>query len=527
MAESIPGVETSETLPSDEGDATPLGNNYGASSINKWSLEKKLEERSLLWYSTIWSLPMLMSLYICVAHFIPSIGACSRGSSCAQVRESVFGQIFGLPLATLGPFFYAVPFLAIYMLSVARKAGNEQAQGFCWLFLYEFTLFTFGFEIYLVYAQFLLEAYCMQCMFLAIAAFGAVAFTWIVDRMNSDWERLCLWPKSMIVVFAFILIHFIMHPTGSYDHRFSPVALKKMERAKLRQETLSQIYEHPYEAEPYGVRKSSKLIVSDAEFDSLLPELDDAKVDILIGDDFAALKGGDLVKEGEQVMLAHHEVETSELYPVRTYLGNRTEGSVDAPVKMILYADYGCLNCENFEKRELPQIREALIDTGKLHLTYRYYDTKSFQFSDFAAKVAAAASFQGKEVWRNVHQRLFETRRKWSLDGDASSYVSDLVNLPEMSAVLSDYDQLDALLKKEHHLAVEAGVGLAPSVSLEHGRMTKPELFNGYSRARTIIEIVEELITEYKEAEALLQAQQRQETPKKYKVFKPSNEVEN
>ena len=450
-----------------------------------------LHERSLGMYLAMWSIPLMVSMYITYMKFFPELGSCGKGSSCALVQSSVFGSLLGIPLSSVGVVFYSIPMVFLYFIRVSRSKGHERVEIWFWLLFYQFGLFALGFELYLVtYAQMILGAFCIWCTVLGIVVFAAVCFNTLIDGINSDWPKICLWPKPALIIFAFLALHFALSPTGAYDAKYSPHAQRKMEMAKLRMETYNQYFNLPYQVEPYGTRQRTSVLVSSVSFDEALPKLDHAKIEVYSKEQLTGVDAAKTLKTTDQVIVAKKSEKTLDLYPLKTYLDIRREGSVNAPITITIYSDYGCPNCKIWDERELPRLRENYVAKGLVQLVYRYYNLKHFQYSDFAAKVSAAATFQGTDIWLRVNQRLHQTSEDWSIDGDPTAYVRDLVNMKSLSEVLSNFHELDSLLARESALSQDLGLQMVPSFSILSKGLKKPDLYQGYTNYRVISEIL-------------------------------------
>lgn len=97
--------------------------------------------------------------------------------------------------------------------------------------------------------------------------------------------------------------------------------------------------------------------------------------------------------------------------------GEMTLGSPKAPVQFVVYASASCPHCAHWWTTELPRIRAAFIDTGKVRLVFREFLTPPNEFA--AAGFILARRFPGRyfEVLTLVFQKQAEIYQSQDLWG--------------------------------------------------------------------------------------------------------------
>ncbi|MCD4556824.1 DsbA family protein [Schaalia sp. lx-100] len=99
----------------------------------------------------------------------------------------------------------------------------------------------------------------------------------------------------------------------------------------------------------------------------------------------------------EEVAPAHTDSEALAIIraePHRDPTDGQAKGSVDAPVVLVLYSDFGCPYCTLFAKEIQPQLND-LIDNGTLRVEWRDL-AQVTQTSPLAAQAGRAAASQGR-----------------------------------------------------------------------------------------------------------------------------------
>ena len=93
-------------------------------------------------------------------------------------------------------------------------------------------------------------------------------------------------------------------------------------------------------------------------------------------------------------------------------------GSASAPIEVAEYADYQCPSCLHFEEIQFPDVRDRLIQTGRVRWRYRDFPLAQHRFSRVAAHSAACADEQGK-FWEQ-HRAIYVGQPDWAFKRDAA-----------------------------------------------------------------------------------------------------------
>jgi protein-disulfide isomerase len=100
--------------------------------------------------------------------------------------------------------------------------------------------------------------------------------------------------------------------------------------------------------------------------------------------------------------------DTTNAGPAQGYL----IGKVDAPVKILEYADFECPQCGGFATVTEPDVRTRIIDPGLANLTYYDFPIPGHRNTLAASNAAACADEQGK-FWP-MHDRIFQSQDEWN-----------------------------------------------------------------------------------------------------------------
>jgi len=100
--------------------------------------------------------------------------------------------------------------------------------------------------------------------------------------------------------------------------------------------------------------------------------------------------------------------DTTNAGPAQGYL----IGKVDAPVKIMEFADFECPSCGNFATITEPDVRTRIIDPGLANLTFYDFPLPMHHNTLAASNAAACADEQGK-FWP-MHDRIFLGQDEWN-----------------------------------------------------------------------------------------------------------------
>lgn len=145
-------------------------------------------------------------------------------------------------------------------------------------------------------------------------------------------------------------------------------------------------------------------------------------------------------------------------------------GDPDAPVEVIVFEDFKCPACRNFEEGVLPQLEDAYIEPGQVKLRFVNYPIPLGEDSVTAALAAECAFEQNENAfweYKTVVYRLQgQQNQRWAtpsrLTEIAAEYVPDL-DTEDLRACIDEERYID-LVNADKAMGVGAGVRGTPSV---------------------------------------------------------------
>lgn len=88
-------------------------------------------------------------------------------------------------------------------------------------------------------------------------------------------------------------------------------------------------------------------------------------------------------------------------------------GSLEAPLKLIEYSDFGCGYCRRFHEETFTSLREQFIDTGRIEWKFMPFITGMFDNSLAVTEAAECVLEQGSPNYWAFSDRLWERQGEW------------------------------------------------------------------------------------------------------------------
>ncbi|MBR9683415.1 DsbA family protein [Candidatus Woesearchaeota archaeon] len=153
------------------------------------------------------------------------------------------------------------------------------------------------------------------------------------------------------------------------------------------------------------------------------------------------------------------------------------QGSVDAPIEMILFTDFQCPYCTRFYENALVQIKEDYIVTGKVKFVLRHLP---LGFHDMAEPAAIAVMCAGRQdmVWE-YHDGLFENKEGLNLQYLQTLAEELNLDLEEFNECLIDPEILQQV-NLDKQTAAEAGISGTPALLINGEKVIGAQPFSTF-----------------------------------------------
>jgi uncharacterized membrane protein len=138
---------------------------------------------ALLWASVVLSgFGVAISGYLVAKRFTGGSLACTRWAQCDVVNNSVYSQLYGVPVSVIG----LAGYLLLLMLAVAAFWTEGRTRRRTLLLSFVLALGGVGFSIYLTYLEiYVIEALCAWCVASAIVITLLAVVTAVASRLTT------------------------------------------------------------------------------------------------------------------------------------------------------------------------------------------------------------------------------------------------------------------------------------------------------------------------------------------------------
>ncbi|WP_286828860.1 MULTISPECIES: DsbA family protein [Kordiimonas] len=121
--------------------------------------------------------------------------------------------------------------------------------------------------------------------------------------------------------------------------------------------------------------------------------------------------------------------------------GDLVYGSPDAPVEVIEYGSMTCPHCGHFARDTFPQVKQELIDTGKVRFVFRNFVRDRY---DMAVAVISRCTTD-RDVTKQLVDTYFTRQDEWMRAQNPYEVIAGIaeeagITQPEMSRCISDQE---------------------------------------------------------------------------------------
>lgn len=156
-------------------------------------------------------------------------------------------------------------------------------------------------------------------------------------------------------------------------------------------------------------------------------------------------------------------------------------GDKDAPVEMIVFADYQCNHCKAWSDDIYPIIKEKLLDTGKANLTFVNFPVLGPR-STYAAMASEYVYKENAEKWYDFYKELYANQSILTnsfIAKKVTDYVDGVTQDEIIDKLEKEHFFIDDVLS-DYKKAEEMGATGTPSlfvngVKVDHGNVDNIE----------------------------------------------------
>lgn len=153
--------------------------------------------------------------------------------------------------------------------------------------------------------------------------------------------------------------------------------------------------------------------------------------------------------------------------------GDMVMGSAKAPSQLVVFASPSCPGCGHWWTDDLPAIRKAFIDTGKMRIVFREFLTNPVEFAAaaflLARRVGPARYFAVLDRVFAQRSAIFKSGQLW--EGLLAIGKEFGLTEAQFTAALQDKKALEEINRRVEIAAIRDGVQGTPTFILDGRRL--------------------------------------------------------
>lgn len=176
--------------------------------------------------------------------------------------------------------------------------------------------------------------------------------------------------------------------------------------------------------------------------------------------------------------------------PENLELSNRpTLGRVDAPVSIVIFSDFQCPHCKDFDREVLPKLEREFVDMGKVKITYLHNPFMS-EDSYRAAMATECVYRQSQKAYWPYKRAVFELQQPFLGWATSEKLLTALKAEAAIDTKFTDLESCiltrksEATVMTDKALAIRLGVHQVPTVFVngKQQNVNFPELQKAVAR---------------------------------------------
>ncbi len=155
-------------------------------------------------------------------------------------------------------------------------------------------------------------------------------------------------------------------------------------------------------------------------------------------------------------------------------------GNADSELTLIEYGDFQCPACGSYAPL-VKQVEEEFPET--LKVVFRHFPLTSIHPNAYPASQAAEAAGRQGKFWE-MHDKLFETQKEWSLESKPEEYFERYAEELELNLeqFKSDYksSEVSDAIAVDIALGNQTGINATPTFILNGQQIRAPQSLEGF-----------------------------------------------
>jgi protein-disulfide isomerase len=131
-------------------------------------------------------------------------------------------------------------------------------------------------------------------------------------------------------------------------------------------------------------------------------------------------------------------------------------GQIEAPVKVIEFADFGCGFCRRFHEESFPTLRSQFIDSGMIEWKFLPFITGMFENSLAVTEAAECVLEQSPSAFEAIGDMLWTRQAEWKSSDEPEALARSWAGETGL-----DMERFDACLAEDRRMERVAGATVA------------------------------------------------------------------
>ena len=150
-------------------------------------------------------------------------------------------------------------------------------------------------------------------------------------------------------------------------------------------------------------------------------------------------------------------------------------GSLDSPVRIEVFSNFGCSACREYYLRTIRKILKKYCSVDKVCVIYHDFPFKSHKYDREAARYAEAAFRINRETMLEVMEALYKEQANWSRDGKLKETIAKALpkNVYEELMQIAKDPDIETLIDEQYALAMEKGLKSTPTTFIFYSGQQK------------------------------------------------------
>jgi protein-disulfide isomerase len=146
-------------------------------------------------------------------------------------------------------------------------------------------------------------------------------------------------------------------------------------------------------------------------------------------------------------------------------MGKILGGSLESPVRIEVFSNFGCSVCREFYLRTIKKILKEYSTKDKVCIIYHDFPFSYHKYDREAARYVEAASRISRETMLQVFDALYSDQAEWSENGELQKTLEKVLSKEDFEKIkkLSKDPEIKTLIDAQYDLAIKNGLGSTPT----------------------------------------------------------------